>query len=81
MMRYLLTTRASTFVFVVLTCINSGKTFAAESTKPRFEGAIEIKGVKYIFGVDHGQTIEAAAALFGQEHNLEKHLVMSWLVI
>ena len=75
-MRYLLTTRASTFVFfVILTCILSGKTFAAESTKPRFEGAIEIKGVKYIFRVDHGQTIEAAATLFGQEHNLERHLV------
>ena len=76
MMRYLLTTRASTFVFfVILTCVLSGKTFAAGSRKPRFEGAIEIKGVKYIFRVDHGQTIEEAAALFGQKHNLERHLV------
>ena len=76
-MRYLrLLTRVSTFVFfVILTCVLSGKTFAAGSRKPRFEGAIEIKGVKYIFRVDHGQTIEEAAALFGQKHNLERHLV------
>ena len=43
--------------------------------KPRFEGMINIKDTKYIFKVEHGQTVQDAAVSFGKEHNLEKHLV------
>ena len=43
--------------------------------KPRFEGEIHIQDTKYMFKVNHGQTVEDAATLFGKEHNLEKHLV------
>ena len=36
---------------------------------------INIKDAKYIFKVEHGQTVQDAAVSFGKEHNLEKHLV------
>ena len=67
------------FLFLnVIVLILAFSTLNAENAmpkKPRFEGEIHVKDTKYMFKVDHGQTVEDAATLFGKEHNLEKHLV------
>ena len=46
------------------------------STKPRFQGVLNIKGTKYNFKVDHGQSVEDAAALFGEKHDILKHALL-----